>query len=54
MTWVNFFFFFFCPERGREWKITKTAFMGNYLKETNVDVNYGWLIENNESGLHFP
>ena len=45
---------FFCPESGREWKITKTAFMGNYLKETYVDVNYGWLIENNESGLHFP
>ena len=52
MTWVNFYFF--CPERGREQKITKTAFMGNYLKETNVDVNYGWFIENNESGLHFP
>ena len=43
-----------CPERGREWKITKTAFMGNYLTETYVDVNYWWLIENNELGLHFP
>ena len=48
------YFLCFLPERDREWKITKTVFMENYLKETYVGVNYGWFIENNESGLHFP
>ena len=43
----------FCDEDGDEWPINRT-FSGIYLKELYVDHNYGWFLENNESGLHFP
>ena len=37
-----------------EWPIARISFMGTYLKELYVDRNYGWFLENNGSGLHFP
>ena len=33
-------------------KILRYAFIGNYLKTFN-DHEYGWLIENNDTNLHF-
>ena len=43
----------FYDEDGDEWPINRT-FSGIYLKELYVDHNYGWFLENNESGLQFP
>ena len=46
--------FMFLDKDGDEWPIERTSFAGIYLKESYIDHNYGWFLENNESDLHFP
>ena len=43
----------FYNEYGDGFPIGKVAFMGQYLKE-KTDINYGFLIENNDYDIHFP
>ena len=38
---------------GNEFPIGKVLLMGQHLKE-KTDVNYGFLIENNDFDIHFP
>ena len=42
-----------CNGYGDEFLIGKVAFMGQYFKE-KTDINYGFLIENNDYDIHFP
>ena len=35
------YFLFFCSKRDREWRITKYALLGYYLKEQFTNANYG-------------
>ena len=44
--------FLFYNENGDEWKITKSCFMGIYLKES-IDHNYVFFLENDDTGSHF-
>lgn len=37
-----------------EIRINRLYFVGNYLKDENVYINYGWLTENGRTGLNFP
>ena len=46
--------FMFFDKDGDEWPVNRICFFGIYLKELHVDNNYGWFLENNEPGLHFP
>ena len=46
--------FIFHDEEGLKWPNVRTCFVGIYLKELNIDQNYGWFFETNQSGLDFP
>lgn len=37
-----------------EIRINRLCFVGNYLKDKNVYINHGWLIENGRTGFNCP